>query len=229
MFDVHRLDALGDPELRRTLLYVRRQGEPVTSADAAAALGVPRTAVRHRLERLVAAGLVETAFVRRSGRTGPGAGRPAKTYTPTVELTQVEFPRRRYERLVELTMRALPRRGRAARLGEIGVAFGEELARAAGIRSRRRVTAGLDELCRGLGSLGFHAAVLSVTASEAVLETATCPLRPVVVADPGARALDQGMWRALVAAALPGAAGSCETGSCFDAGSSCRVRVSLRG
>ena len=223
------LDALGDPELRRALLYVRSRAQPVTSAEASAALGLPRTVVRHRLERLAAAGLLETAFVRRTGRTGPGAGRPAKTYAPAVESSQIEFPVRRYERLLELTLRELPTRGRTARLRGIGVAFGEELARAAGLRAMRRPRAALEQLCRGLGSLGFHASLESVSAGDALITTATCPLRPLIVAYAEARALDQGMWSGLARTVLPTATIGCETGSCLDAGSACRVRLTLRG
>jgi predicted ArsR family transcriptional regulator len=228
MIGMRRFDGIGDPELRRTLLYVRSEGRPVTAAAAAAALGVPRTAARHRLERLVAAGLLEAKFARQNGRTGPGAGRPAKTYAAAVELAQLEFPPRRYERLVELAIGALPRRGRPGRLAEIGMAFGSELAEAAGLRSARSPATAVERLCRGLGALGFHASVVSVEDREAVLETATCPLRPIVVTYPESRAVDQAMWSGLVSAVLPGAASACETGSCLEAGSPCRVRITFR-
>src|SRR5689334_4557910 len=128
------LDALGDPDLRATLLYVRGRAEPPTAADAAAALDIPPSVARWRLERLVEAGLLEPEFVRRSGRTGPGAGRPAKTYAVVAETEAIEFPRRRYEELLRLLVEALPARGRDAKLRDVGVAFGHELARAASFR-----------------------------------------------------------------------------------------------
>src|SRR5512146_280882 len=75
---VERLDVLGEGELREALLYVRGSSDPVTADDAAAVLEVHRSVARGRLERLARAGLLETSFRRSSGRTGPGAGRPAK-------------------------------------------------------------------------------------------------------------------------------------------------------
>jgi predicted ArsR family transcriptional regulator len=74
------LDAIGGSELREALLYVRGSPGAVTADDAAADLGVHRSVARSRLERLLRAGLLETRFERRSGRKGPGAGRPAKLY-----------------------------------------------------------------------------------------------------------------------------------------------------
>lgn len=219
-----RFGAVGDGELRRTLLYVRASAGAVTAAEAATALGVPRTAVRHRLERLAAAGFVTTAYERRSGRTGPGAGRPAKTYAPAVETAQLEFPPRRYELLAALMLAQLPKGEQAEGVGQ---AFGRELARAARLRPATRVRPALERLCRALGTLGFHASVATSSASEAVIETATCPLRPLVLAAPEARAVDQAMWRALVEAALPEASVACETAACFDRGSACRIRVTL--
>lgn len=226
--DVNRLDALGDVRLRSTVLFVRAQGVPVTADDVARALGVPRSAARWRLEKLVEAGLVLTAFERRSGRRGPGAGRPAKTYAAAPETTAIEFPARRYEALVGLLMNALPRRRRARELSRIGIAFGRELADAARLRPAADLAKGLERLCRRLGSLGFHASVESVSDGEAVLVSATCPLRPLVVADPGARAIDEGMWRGLVEAATD-ANVACRTHECLEGDAACRIHVTFGG
>jgi predicted ArsR family transcriptional regulator len=59
---------------------------------------------RWRLEKLVEAGLLVIGLERRSGRSGPGAGRPAKTYAPVAETAAIEFPRRRYEALLGLLL-----------------------------------------------------------------------------------------------------------------------------
>ena len=228
--DVERLDALGDPELRSTVLLVRGAGNPLTADDVSDRLGVSRSVARWRLERLVEAGLATVGFERRSGRTGPGAGRPAKTYAAAPETSAVEFPRRHYEALVGRLVDALPRRGRAKHLDHVGYSFGLELGRAARLRPASTVRGSLDRLCRGLGRLGFQAAVDSVTDREAVIVSATCPLRPVVVADTDARALDAGMWRGLLASAAgPAAASSarCTTHDCLDGQAPCRIVVAF--
>src|SRR5919199_1647115 len=80
------LAAVGDVELRRTLSFVRGQARPVTADDVARALGVPRSAARWRLEKLAAADALRVGFERRTGRRGPGAGRPAKTYAPAAAI-----------------------------------------------------------------------------------------------------------------------------------------------
>ena len=51
-----RLDALGDPALRSTVLLVRAAAKPVTADDVAEALDIARSVARWRLERLAEAG-----------------------------------------------------------------------------------------------------------------------------------------------------------------------------
>jgi predicted ArsR family transcriptional regulator len=223
-----RLDALGDPALRSTVLLVRAAAKPLTADDVAEQQDLSRSVARWRLERLVEAGLATVSFERRSGRSGPGGGRPAKTYAAAPETRAVEFPPRHYEALVARLVEALPRRGRARQLDDAGYSFGLELGREARLRPAATVRASLERLCRGLGRLGFQAAVESVKDGEAVIVSATCPLRPVVVSDAEARALDAGMWRGLLgAAAGPAVAASarCTTHDCLDPGAPCRIVV----
>ena len=225
-----RLDALGDPALRSTVLLVRAARRPVTADDVAAQLDVSRSVARWRLERLVEAGLVRVEFERRSGRSGPGAGRPAKTYSSSPETTAIEFPRRHYEALVRGLVDALPKRGRAKHLDRVGYAFGLELGRAARLRPASTIRGSLERLCRGLGRLGFQAALESAEGDQAVIVSATCPLRPVVVSDADARSLDAGMWRGLLAAAAGAQAAAharCGTHNCLDAEAPCRIVVAF--
>lgn len=225
-----RLDALGDSTLRTTVLLVRAARHPLSADDVADRLGVSRSVARWRLERLVEAGLLNPGFERRNGRSGPGAGRPAKTYAAAPETSAVEFPRRHYETLVGRLVDALPKRGRATHLERVGYAFGLELGSAARLRPSPTIRASLDRLCRGLGRLGFQAAVESVSEGEAVIVSATCPLRPVVFSDTSARVLDGGMWRGLLAAAAgpaTAATAKCSTHDCLDAGASCRIVVAF--
>ena len=224
-----RLDAVGDHSLRTTALFVRAQARSVTADDVARALALPRTVARWRLEKLAAAGLLDVAFERRSGRSGRGAGRPAKTYAPAAETAAIEFPRRRYETLASLLMAALPARRRSALLSQVGIEYGKELATAARLRRARTIPGALKSVCRGLGRLGFQAAVKVVSDEQAVILSATCPLRPLVVAEPNARAIDEGMWRGLVEAAAGRTAArvTCRTQDCLDGGAPCRIVISL--
>jgi predicted ArsR family transcriptional regulator len=226
------LDAVGDPGLRATLLFVRSQPSPQSADDVAAALAVHRTVARSRLERLLRAGLLVASSERRTGRSGPGAGRPAKVYVPAPELSAIEFPQRRYDRLVAALVDEIePAAGEAA-LHRIGGAFSAELARQSGLRPRQALPAAAAELCAALGRLGFQAAVESADGSEVVLATPTCPLRPLVQASERAAELDRGVWAGLLAAALRSGAAAgieCGTRGCTEPGSACTVRLSLRG
>ncbi len=71
---------LDEPKRRRLYEYVAESDEPVGRDQAAAALGISRELAAFHLDRLVEGGLLETEYRRRSGRGGPGAGRPAKLY-----------------------------------------------------------------------------------------------------------------------------------------------------
>ena len=77
---VGALSALGDPTRRRAYDYVSAQGGPAGRDEVATALGIGRTLAAYHLDRLAKEGLLSVAYARRWGRTGPGAGRPAKLY-----------------------------------------------------------------------------------------------------------------------------------------------------
>ena len=219
------LEAIGDPGLRETLLYVRGRPTAASIRDVAAACGIHRSVARRRLEQLAAAGLLVAGFERRTGRSGPGAGRPAKVYSPAPETTAIEFPERRYAELLGLLVDALPRR----RLSDVGAEFGTGLAAAAGIVPERDRQAGLERMCQAVSGLGFHARLARLDGETAEIVTPSCPLRPLVVANPAAAELDHGLWRGLVAAALGIEVGDvgCDTHDCLEPCSSCRVVVSL--
>ncbi len=75
----------------------RRQPRPPGSAA-----GIGRTLAAYHLDKLAAAGLLETAYQRPAGRGGPGAGRPAKLYRPSTRELSVSVPPRAYELLGRL-------------------------------------------------------------------------------------------------------------------------------
>lgn len=87
--------ALADP-LRRDL-YRLAIDRAVGRDEVAETLGVPRSTAVFHLERLVDAGLLTVTQERRTGRTGPGAGRPAKLYRAVSAELAASFPERHYE------------------------------------------------------------------------------------------------------------------------------------
>jgi predicted ArsR family transcriptional regulator len=94
--DLDAVGALSDPLRRRLYRLVASATEPVTRDAAAAALDIPRSTAAFHLERLVDAGALEASSSRPPGRTGPGAGRPARLYTVPEHELLASVPDRQY-------------------------------------------------------------------------------------------------------------------------------------
>ncbi|MFI8219628.1 helix-turn-helix transcriptional regulator [Streptomyces sp. NPDC085932] len=105
--DVSAVAALDEPTRRRLYEHVVRRPGPVGRDDAAQALGLARQTAAFHLDRLAAEGLLEVVYERRSGRTGPGAGRPAKLYRRSEREVSVSLPERHYELAGRLLARAV--------------------------------------------------------------------------------------------------------------------------
>jgi predicted ArsR family transcriptional regulator len=89
--------ALDDPA-RRAVFDLVNRAESAVSRDAAAdALGVSRRVAAFHLDRLAEQGLLVVEYRRPPGRSGPGAGRPAKLYRRSEDEVAVSVPQRHYE------------------------------------------------------------------------------------------------------------------------------------
>jgi predicted ArsR family transcriptional regulator len=99
--------ALAEPTRRRLYDHVVRQPQPVGRDEVAGALGVPRATAAFHLDRLVADGLLDVHYERRTGRSGPGAGRPAKLYRRSECSVAVSLPERHYSLAGELLAEAV--------------------------------------------------------------------------------------------------------------------------
>jgi predicted ArsR family transcriptional regulator len=130
--------ALDDPVRRRLYDYVSASGEPVGRDEAAAATGIGRPLVAYHLDRLVSLGLLTADYRRPGGRTGPGAGRPAKVYARSSSEFAVTMPPREYElaaRLLAEAVESEPTGSALAGLRRAARGLGSEIGRAA--RGRR--------------------------------------------------------------------------------------------
>lgn len=123
----------------------------VSRDRASEALGVPRSVAAFHLDKLLDAGLLVTRFERTSGRTGPGAGRPAKLYGRSDTEFDVSLPPRRYDLASAVLARGVERAQARREPVEDAVAgaaadAGVEAGRGSPGRSATaRVTALLDE------------------------------------------------------------------------------------
>jgi predicted ArsR family transcriptional regulator len=104
---IARVAVLDEPTRRRLYEYVSRSQAPVGRDEASEATGVARATAAFHLDRLVEEGLLDVVHRRISGRTGPGAGRPAKLYLRSSQEIEVSLPQRRYELMGEVLASAL--------------------------------------------------------------------------------------------------------------------------
>jgi predicted ArsR family transcriptional regulator len=135
--DLGSLSSLDDPVRRRLYEVVSGQTEPVGRDEAAAAAGVGRALAVYHLDKLVESGLLTASYQRPAGRSGPGAGRPAKLYTRSGREFAVAVPPREYELAARLLVQVVESdpssRSRAALLDaarQLGSELGSRFQRA---------------------------------------------------------------------------------------------------
>jgi predicted ArsR family transcriptional regulator len=128
--DLASLSSLDDPVRRRLYEVVTRQPGPVSRDEAASAAGIGRALAIYHLDKLVESGLLTASYSRPPGRSGPGAGRPAKLYARSDRQFAVTVPPREYELAARLLVQAVEAdpsdRSRAA-LAEAARRLGTEL------------------------------------------------------------------------------------------------------
>jgi len=109
--DLAAVALLDEPVRRRLYEWVVAQGHPVGREEAARSLGITRSLAAFHLDRLTEGGLLQAGYQRLSGRTGPGAGRPARVYSRAEREFAVTLPARHYELAAELFAETLQRIG----------------------------------------------------------------------------------------------------------------------
>ncbi|MGW7328871.1 helix-turn-helix transcriptional regulator [Streptomyces sp. NPDC054840] len=150
MKDIDAIAVLQDPVRRRLYEYVVAQGREVGRNEAAEAAGVARTLAAHHLDKLAQAGLLESGSRRLTGRSGPGAGRPAKVYTRARAERSVSLPARDYRTVAELLAEAAEQAGLDAELCAAARRRGEAL------RGSAAPCGGLEEAMEVLAARGYE-------------------------------------------------------------------------
>jgi predicted ArsR family transcriptional regulator len=145
---------LDDPVRRRLYDYVTGQAHGVSRSEAAAAVGIQRTLAAFHLDRLAEAGLVDVTFRRPAGRTGPGAGRPAKLYRRAAAEYQVSVPPRDYRGAAELLAEVVDVTGAEPELQRSARSRGAAAGRAA--RRQASEAAGGDLVTGALLAQGYQ-------------------------------------------------------------------------
>jgi predicted ArsR family transcriptional regulator len=101
------VSGLADPVRRALYRYVAARDGGTGRDDAAEAVGIGRSLAAYHLDKLVDDGLLVPRFERRSGRSGPGAGRPAKLYERSGRQIELSLPSRDYAALAGLLAQAV--------------------------------------------------------------------------------------------------------------------------
>lgn len=168
---------LNDPIRRALYLYVVNRADAVGREEAAAAVGVQRALAAFHLDKLTEQGLLDVEFRRLTGRSGPGAGRPAKLYRRSALQLDVSLPPRKYDlvgRMLAEAIEAAGRTGNPVRDELLGVAYsigrllGEEVVARLGKRASKAKQR--QALLDVLASYGFEP---RIKAGEVVLSN--CP------------------------------------------------------
>jgi predicted ArsR family transcriptional regulator len=170
---VQALSALEDPTRRRVYEYVSAQGRPVGRDETASALGIGRTLAAYHFDRLAAGGLLTVAYERRSGRTGPGSGRPAKMYDRARDEVSVSLPPRDYGVAAHLLAHAAAHDEHGATrraLREAASSLGHEIA--AEHSPDRDTPDDLESVLRARGYEPFHD-------EDGVMRLRNCPFHTV--------------------------------------------------
>ncbi len=156
---IRAIARLDDPVRRSLYGWVVAQADAVGRDEAATAVGISRALAAFHLDKLVEDGLLTPEYRRRSGRTGPGAGRPAKLYRRAPRTIAVSLPARDYEFAATVLADAAERASESqppatvrAAAREAGQEIGATARAAAGPRpSRSRRRAALLETLRERG------------------------------------------------------------------------------
>jgi predicted ArsR family transcriptional regulator len=131
---------LADQLRQRLYRFVAVQPRPVTRDQAAAAVGISRKLAAFHLDKLAAAGLLETTEPDPASRR-PGPGRAPKAYRPAAVEVALTIPQRRYELLGEVLAHAILADGPASSARHTARQLARERGQALGerVRTQRRL------------------------------------------------------------------------------------------
>jgi predicted ArsR family transcriptional regulator len=163
---------LADPLRRRVYAAVVEHDDGVSREAVARELDLPRSTAAFHLERLAAAGLLAVEFRRLNGRSGPGAGRPAKLYRRGDTEFALSVPRRLYALAGSVMAEAIAH----ATSGASPKAALQDAASRAG----RRLAVGANDLEGALERAGFEP-----RADHGDTVLGTCPFHRLAREHPG--------------------------------------------
>jgi predicted ArsR family transcriptional regulator len=181
--DLASLSSLDDRVRGRLYEFVSGCAEPVGRDEAAAAAGIGRALAVYHLDKLVESGLLTATYQRPPGRSGPGAGRPAKVYSRSGREFTVSVPPREYELAARLLVRAVgsDRSGRSrAALGDAARELGAQLG-----SSRRAGGAPGEDAGQAMEAVLHEHGFEPCHDGDGIVRLRNCPFHQLAAQDPG--------------------------------------------
>lgn len=220
------LHLLAEPTRRRVYEAVRAGDGPQTREAVAAATGINKRLAAFHLDLLAEGGLLEVDYARPPGRSGPGAGRPAKRYRPAPIEVELRVPARRYDLAARILARAVAESQPGGDPQELALHVardeGEQIGRLRRPGGRLSAAATLDRAEEVLHDLGYEPA----RSDDRCVRLRNCPFRSVVDVAPG---LVCGVNDELVSGMLDGLGGHRSVTAALDgAPPDCCVTVARR-
>jgi predicted ArsR family transcriptional regulator len=206
-FDTARFDqdlndltaTLGDSTRRGIYIAVRESSEPLTASQIAEMFDIHPNVARHHLDRLATDGYLDISRRRPEGRSGPGAGRPAKCYSASGKEIDVHYPSRRLDLLTDLLMAVIVRLDPAnagAVAKQVGYEYGAAVAEEIGLPSDSDFPRAVRAVAQAMTGVGFGMTA-DVDASQLI--TSHCPFGELATSHPDVVcSLDQGLIAGLM-------------------------------
>lgn len=191
--------ALGDPTRRAVYIAIRESTGSMSTAGIAELFDIHPNVARHHLDKLAGDGYLDVTHRRPNGRTGPGAGRPAKYYAVSSKQIDVHFPTHRHDVLSDMLVRIIDRIAPddIREVAEaVGAEVGRELAGEIGSPDDTGYEGAVKAVVRAMTGIGFG--VSSDVAGQRLLMS-HCPFGETAAAHPEVVcSLDRGMVRGLM-------------------------------
>ena len=192
--------SLGDGTRRGIYIAVREFSEPVTAGQIALMFDIHPNVARHHLDRLTNDEYLTVTRKRPSGRTGPGAGRPAKCYAASDKEIDLHYPSRRMDLLTNLLLELVDELApgtptESAR--KIGYRHGTRLAEEIGLPTDEGFSQSVRAVAQAMTELGFE---MEADTDQSRLITSHCPFGQTAMNHPEVVcSLDQGLIAGLMA------------------------------
>ena len=149
-----------DATRRRVYAAVVSRRSPASRDEVAEDVGISRTLAAFHLDKLAERGLLTVSFARRTGRQGPGAGRPAKLYERSDLEIDASLPERRYDLAGQILAAAVASASRAESAKDAALRIAHERGLGAGAahdgRRPRGARATMARACEVAAGLGYE-------------------------------------------------------------------------